>query len=128
MPRLILILCALILISGCDKPAAQEVQQQAHGKRELTANAKPAQVIEDFIAGSWKGAGYDIISSKEVATTFRKAPAVAVYVQWKMKGEEEPRHDLLLIQDGRVKSCTAFDVNRSVEDNAITVVKDLETP
>jgi hypothetical protein len=45
-----------------------------------------------------------------------------------MKGEEEPRHDLLLIQDGRVKSCAGFDVNRSVEDNAITVVKDLEAP
>jgi hypothetical protein len=128
MCRLILVFGALALVSGCGKPEAGEAKKDEAGKRELSATAKPAQVAEDFIAGSWKGSSYDIISVKEQPTTLRKAPAVAVYVQWKIKGEDETRHDLLLIQEGRVKSSTAFDVNRNLDENVTTAVHQFEAP
>jgi hypothetical protein len=127
MCRLVLVLCALSVLSGCGKPSAQEAKNTDEARRDLPANAKPSQVVEDFIASSWKGTSYEIIAVKEQPVTLRRSPAVAVHVQWKIQGEE-PRHDLLLIQDGRVKSSTLFDVSRSLEENASTVVKDLETP
>src|SRR5690349_4722164 len=117
MGRLILGMCALGVLSGCGKPAAQDAKRADEGKRALVASAAPAQVAEDFIAGSWEGSRYDILAVKERATALRSTPAVAVYVQWKLDGEDGPRHDLLLVQDGRVKSCTAFDATRTIEEN-----------
>jgi len=98
MSRLVLFLFAIGMLSGCSGPAAQEPKTKEPGKNELPASAKPAQVAEDFIAGSWKGSEFDILAVKEQPTSLRKTSAVAVYVQWKIRGEEEARHELLLVQ------------------------------
>lgn len=129
MRRLIPVLCLLGLLSGCgSKPPADAAKTADGSRRVLKDGSGPAEVAEDFLAESYKGSQFDIQSVKEYQTTLRSKPAVAVHVQWKLKGENELRSDVLVIQDGRVKDIRPYDTGKSFEENATSMVRQLEAP
>lgn len=116
MRRLILILCACALLSGCGKKPVGDASKKEDGGTAGPAKklpTEPPDIAADFIAETWKDSTHEIV--KQEPTTFRKAPAVAMQVKVKLKGEDMER--LLLIQDGRVKAQIAYDPGKSLEDN-----------
>jgi hypothetical protein len=135
MGRLILGLCVLGLLSGCGgKPssgaagAGGSTAKEQSSQRVLQTTSTAAQVVEDLIAAAHQGTSYEIISVKEQPATAKKKPAVAVHLQWKVKGENEPKNELYLVQDGRVTTRIDYNPNLSLEDNVTALVKDVESP
>ncbi|MBL8793962.1 MAG: hypothetical protein JNM56_08655 [Planctomycetia bacterium] len=131
MRRLIPVLCLLACLPGCGgsgKPSGDAAKTVEGTRPVLADNAPPAQIAEAYLIESWKGSQCDIMAVKELATTLRGKLAVAVHIQWKLKGDDELRHDLLIVQEGRVKDLKPYDATRSLEDNATSAVKQLEAP
>lgn len=137
MGRLILGLCVLGLLSGCggkgptggaSGTAAGGAKSGEAPKRTLPGASSAVQTVEDHIAESYKGSEYEILTNKEQQTTCKKMPATAVYFQWKLKSEADPKNEIFLVQDGRVKTSMAYDTKKSLEENTAALVKDYETP
>lgn len=142
MGRLILGLCVLGLLSGCGgKGPTGAASGTASGsgsktgevsKRVLQGVSPAIQVAEDHLAESNKGSEYEILMHKELQTTCKKMPATAVFFQWKLKGEAEPKNEIILVQDGRVRTSSAltvpYDTKKTLEENVAALVKDFETP
>lgn len=134
MARLILVWCVLGLVAGCGGKASTgatsaggAAPKEETPKQTLQTGTPAAQTVEDLLAGSYPGSKYEILSTKEQPTSFQKKPAVAVHVQWKIKGENETRNELYLVQDGRVRAKIDYNPNFSLEDNVKALVKDAES-
>jgi hypothetical protein len=130
MARLILVLCAAGLLTGCGKAPTDAGKKGDGGTntRYTKGGSGALQAAEDFIAVSWKGSDYEILSTKEQPTTLRKQPAVAVHIQWKIKGEGEQKTYLALVQEEKVKYFEPADTSKSFEENVAAAVKFLESP
>ena len=127
MRRLIPVLCLLALLPGCGgKPAADAGKTAEGGRPVLNENAGPAEIAAAYLTDVYGPC--DVQSFKEHSTTLRNKPAFAVHVQWKVKGENDLRSDVLVIQEGRVKDIKPFDTAKSFEENATFVVRQLEVP
>lgn len=127
MRRLIPVLCLLGLLPGCGgQPPADEAKTVEGSRPVLSENAGSAEITADYLTGAFGPC--DVQSVKEHSTTLRSKPAVAVHVQWKIKGENDLRSDVLVIQEGRVRCFEPYDTAKSFEENATFVVRQLETP
>jgi hypothetical protein len=127
MRRLIPVLCLLALLPGCGgKPPADAGKTVEGGRPVLKENAGPAEIAAAYLTDVFGPC--EVQSFKEHSTTLRSKPAVAVHVQWKARGENDLRSDVLVIQEGRVRGLEAYDTAKSFEENATFVVRQLETP
>jgi hypothetical protein len=127
MSRLVLVCCVvgLLAVCGCKKSADSSKDGGGSQARKDAPppSASPTQVIEDYLAETYKGSSPKLVSIiREEKTTFKGKPALAVAAKCSIDGNEESK--IFIIQDGRVERRSEFDASKPFEDVLKEVLKD----
>jgi hypothetical protein len=105
-------------VCGCGKKPTEDAKADGGASQQARKplGKEPAAIAETLVKDTYPDC--EILAKKDTSITYKNNPATAVHIRFKVKGENEEKNWIILVQDGISKDQDNYDTNKSLEENA----------